>query len=117
MTFTHLVSQHEITHISIKSADKTSGVVLLEIGLWEPAITLEKNQFKHARDPYVIQAQLQKQTTRRLGARMGERYKQVVLKCLSGDFGVVDDTKEDLKLQQAFRTQIVDVLERAAANV
>jgi len=48
---------------------------------------------------------------------MGERYKQVVLKCLSGDFGVVDDTKEDLKLQQAFRTQIVDVLERAAANV
>lgn len=93
------------------------GVVLLEIGLWEAAITLEKNQFKHARDPYVIQAQLQKQTARRLGARMGERYKQVVLKCLSGDFGVVDDTKEDLKLQQAFRTQVVDVLERAAANV
>lgn len=96
------------------------GVVLLEIGLWEPAITLEKNQFKHARDlvdPYVIQAQLQKQTMRRLGSRMGERYKQVVLKCLSGDFGVVDDTKEGLKLQQAFRNQVVDVLERAAANV
>ncbi|RDL32383.1 uncharacterized protein BP5553_08839 [Venustampulla echinocandica] len=93
------------------------GVVLLEIGLWEPAITLEKNQFKHARDPYVIQAQLQKQTARRLGSRMGERYKQVVLKCLSGDFGVVDDTKEDLKLQQGFRTQVVDVLERASANV
>lgn len=93
------------------------GVVLLEIGLWEPAITLERNNFKYARDPYVIQAQLQKQTTRRLGTRMGERYKQAVLKCLTGEFGVVDDTKEDLKLQQAFRTQIVDVLERAVATI
>lgn len=93
------------------------GVVLLELGLWEPAITLEKNRFQYARDPYAIQAQLQKQASRRLGSRMGERYKQVVLKCLTGDFGVVDDTKEDLKLQQAFRNQVVEVLERATANV
>jgi hypothetical protein len=67
-----------------------TGVVLLEIGLWEVAITLEKNQFKHARDPYVIQAKLQKQTSRGLGGRIGE---------------------------QVFRIQVVDVLERAAANV
>jgi len=92
-------------------------VVLSEIVLRQAAINLEKNWFKHARDPYVIQAQLQKQTMRRFGARMGERYKQVILKCLNGDFGVVDDTKEDLKLQQAFRTQVVDVLKRAAANI
>jgi hypothetical protein len=48
---------------------------------------------------------------------MGEKYRQLVLKCLSGEFGIVDDTKEDLKLQQAFREQAVDVLERACAHL
>jgi hypothetical protein len=48
---------------------------------------------------------------------MGEKYKQLVLKCLAGEFSVRDDTKEDLKLQQAFRDQVVDVLERVCANV
>lgn len=48
---------------------------------------------------------------------MGEKYKSVVLKCLQGNFGVIDDTKEDLKLQQAFRAQVVEVLQRAAENV
>ncbi|KAL3421517.1 hypothetical protein PVAG01_07961 [Phlyctema vagabunda] len=93
------------------------GVVLLELGLWEQAITLEKNRFQHARDPYAIQSQLVKHASRRLGARMGERYKNVVVTCLTGEFSVTDDTKEDLKLQQAFRSQIVDVLERSANNI
>jgi hypothetical protein len=44
---------------------------------------------------------LQKQATRRLGSRMVELYKDVVLACLTSVFGVVDDTKEDLKLQRA----------------
>jgi hypothetical protein len=39
------------------------------------------------------------------------------MKCLTGNFGVEDDTKEDLKLQQAFRHQIVDVIEMAANYV
>ncbi|KAF2248889.1 hypothetical protein BU26DRAFT_308653 [Trematosphaeria pertusa] len=91
------------------------GVVLLEIGLWQRAITLEKNQFRTARDPFVIQAQLLKQAQRRLGDKMGEKYQQVVIACLTGEFGVQNDTREDLKLQQAFRTQVVDVLERASS--
>jgi hypothetical protein len=93
------------------------GIVLLEIGLWQRAITLEKNHFKTARDPFVIRAQLTKQAQRRLGDKMGEKYQQVVLTCLAGDFGVVNDTREDLKLQQAFRTQVVDVLERIASYI
>ena len=52
-----------------------------------------------------------------LGYRAGNKYKAVVLKCLSGEFGVEDDTREDLRLQQAFRTQVVDMLERAAESV
>ncbi|KAF1993521.1 hypothetical protein P154DRAFT_582720 [Amniculicola lignicola CBS 123094] len=93
------------------------GVVLLEIGLWQRAITLEKNQFKTARDPFVIQNQLLKQAQRRLGDKMGEKYQQVVIACLTGQFGVQNDTREELKLQQAFRTQVVDVLERVASYI
>ena len=92
-------------------------MVLLEIGLWQRAITLEKNQFKTARDPFVIRAQLLKQAQRRLGDKMGEKYQQVVIACLTGEFGVQNDTREDLKLQQAFRTQAVDILERIAACI
>lgn len=48
---------------------------------------------------------------------MGDRYKDVVVKCLKGDFHIQNDTKEDLKLQQAFRAQVVEVLQRAVENV
>jgi hypothetical protein len=47
---------------------------------------------------------------------MGTRYRDVVIKCLTGDFDVKDDNKEDLKLQQAFRLE-VEVLQRAADSV
>ncbi|KAF2147002.1 uncharacterized protein K452DRAFT_354493 [Aplosporella prunicola CBS 121167] len=90
------------------------GVVLLEIGLWERAINLERNNFRTARDPWVIKEQLLKQAKRRLGDKMGVRYRDVVVKCLTADFEVVNDTKDDLKLQQAFRVQVVNVLEAGA---
>ncbi|CEJ60904.1 hypothetical protein PMG11_09458 [Penicillium brasilianum] len=93
------------------------GVVLLEIGLWEPALKLEKNMFSHANNPNAVRAQLIKHAQKRLESRVGRKYKEVVIKCLTGDFGVEDDTKEDLKLQQAFRHQIVDVIEMAANYV
>lgn len=93
------------------------GVVLLEIGLWEPAVKLEKNMFSRASNPHAVQAQLIKHAQRRLESRVGRKYKEVVLKCLTGDFGIEDDTKEDLKLQQAFRYQVVDVIEMAANYV
>lgn len=47
--------------------------MLFEIGLWQQAITLEKNQFKTARDPYVIHDQLMMQSKRRLGSKMGQK--------------------------------------------
>ncbi|KAF2012844.1 hypothetical protein BU24DRAFT_374656 [Aaosphaeria arxii CBS 175.79] len=85
------------------------GVVLLEIGLWQRAITLEKNHFRTARDPYVIQSQLIKQAQRRLHDKMGDKYQKIVIACLTGEFGV--DPQDNLKLQQAFRSQVVDTLE------
>ena len=44
---------------------------------------------------------------------MGAKYRDIVLKCISGEFGVSNDTREDLKLQQAFRIQVVEVLQRS----
>jgi hypothetical protein len=46
---------------------------------------------------------------------MGKKYQAIVLSGLRSDFECSNDTKEDLKLQQAFRAQVVDVLERAAS--
>ncbi|KAF8853248.1 hypothetical protein BDZ45DRAFT_748759 [Acephala macrosclerotiorum] len=92
------------------------GVVLLEIGLWEPALTLEKNKFGHTKNSKAVRDQLRKHAESRLASRVGDRYKKVVLRCLSSHFDVVDDTREDLKLQQAFRSNVVDILEAAAQN-
>ncbi|KAK4188079.1 hypothetical protein QBC35DRAFT_214964 [Podospora australis] len=89
-------------------------VVLLEIGMWQPVLSLEKSGFSRVKDPLAIQKYLIRQVENRLGSRAGEKYKQVVLKCLRGNFGVTNDTKEDLGLQQAFRSQVVDVLQKAA---
>lgn len=93
------------------------GVVLLEIGLWEPALSLEKNNFVTASSGCKIREQLVKQAERRLDSKVGKKYKEIVVKCLNSDFGVTDDTREDLNLQQAFRAQVIDVLERAAESV
>jgi hypothetical protein len=50
---------------------------------------------------------------------MGRRYKDVVLTCLTGEFGIDPgtDTMTELRLQQEFRRKVVDVLERAKDNV
>ncbi|OTB20384.1 hypothetical protein K445DRAFT_312833 [Daldinia sp. EC12] len=90
------------------------GVVLLEIGLWQQATSLEKSGFTKVRDPYAIKKQLVRNAEKRLASKMGEKYKQAVLKCLENGFNVVDDSREDLRLQQAFRSQVINVLEDAA---
>ncbi|KAE9583941.1 hypothetical protein CGMCC3_g227 [Colletotrichum fructicola] len=93
------------------------GVVLLEIGLWQPVLTLEKSGFSKVRDPHAIKKHLIKHAEKRLGAKMGDKYQKVVLNCLKGDFNVFDDTKEDFKLQQAFRANVVDLLQKSADSV
>lgn len=40
----------------------------------------------------------------RLVSKVGKKHQDVVLKCLWADFRIVDDTEEDLKLQQEFRS-------------
>jgi len=91
--------------------------VLLEIGLWQPAIELEQNRFATVTDPRGIQEQLLKQAARRLKDKVGDKYAAIVTRCLSGDFVVVHDTKDDLKLQRLFREQVVAVLAKAAGCI
>lgn len=95
------------------------GVVLLEIGLWDPALKLQKKEFANAtaENASAVRRQLVKHAKVRLESKVGRKYRDLVIKCLTGDFGVTDDNKEDLKLQQAFRSQVVDVLERSAIAV
>ena len=75
------------------------GVVLLEIGLWEPAIKLQRILFAP-----------QSSMRRCLESRAGKRYKEVVLKCLQGDFGVEDNTYER-------GYEMLDVIEQTANSV
>lgn len=73
--------------------------------------------FAKIQDPNNVKKHLLKHAKKRLGNQMGEKDKNVVLKCLEGSFENDGDTKEDLKLQTAFGAQAVDLLQRAAKNV
>ncbi|CAI6337835.1 unnamed protein product [Periconia digitata] len=93
------------------------GVVLLEIGLWRPVLTLTTDGFKRVKDAWTVQEYLVKKAERSLPREVGEHYKQCVSRCLAGRFDVLGGEKEDLGLQQAFREQVVDVLEGAAQSI
>ncbi|KAH8655984.1 hypothetical protein BGZ60DRAFT_146472 [Tricladium varicosporioides] len=99
------------------------GVVLLEIGLWQRAITLSldtTNGFRHCKRGETVQSQFREQTEARLGYTMGEKYQRIVLMCLAGyetALGVESDNKNDLKLLRTFREQVLDVLEVAERAV
>lgn len=69
------------------------------------------------KDPKSIQDRLIKIAERKLASKVGSKYQTIVLTCLWGDFDVENDTKEDMKLQLAFRSQVVEVLEKMAASL
>ena len=107
---------HECTTHSAVS--NTESVYL---GIWRPAINLEKHRFANAKDsegrPFGITPHLIKHAQKHLEKPMGQKYRDIVLKCLTNSFGVVDDNKEDLKLQQAFRSQVLETLRRIAETI
>jgi hypothetical protein len=78
---------------------------------------LTTDGFKRVNDPWTIQEYLVKKAERSLPREVGENYKSSVVCCLTGKFGVENDNKEDLKLQQAFREQVLDVIDRAAESI
>jgi hypothetical protein len=88
-------------------------VILLEIGLWERIDNLDKGALinRPDPDPLTVATRLVKHATQRLGFYAGNRYKQVVLRCLSGDFERgTPDAAGDSNLRIEFMRQVVDVL-------
>lgn len=73
---------------------------------------MERKKFE-GRSPEQVRALLLRQANERLGARCGEKYRSVVVRCLEGDFPVQADseTKSEAKLQGLFREFVVDQLE------
>jgi hypothetical protein len=64
-----------------------------------------------------LQSLLIQHAGRFLSRKMGDKYRDIVVKCLGGRFVLADDTREELNLQQAFRAEVVDVLERSLDGV
>ena len=95
------------------------GVILLEIGLRKTVNTifiskmiamLEKTG--HTYHPDAIANKIKRLAAADLPQNMGNRYAEVVRKCLTGDFGVIydDDAKSELSI--AFQDTVFDVLEQ-----
>ena len=98
-------------------------MILLEIGLWQRAMSLShdiNNGFRLCKHGETVQSQFQEQARARLGYTAGEKYQSIVLMCLEGHKMPLDveaDDKNDTKLLRTFRERILDVLELAGEAV
>lgn len=91
------------------------GVVLLEIGLWEPIINFDAKKGgerlqERFRDAGITRDRLLRHANKRLGFYAGERYQELVLKCLKEDFG---DLSGDNKIGTELQRQLGMEVERA----
>ncbi|KAG7001514.1 hypothetical protein G7Y79_00031g066290 [Physcia stellaris] len=92
------------------------GVILLEIGLWESIESLDKGKLLSDAHPDPVESKrvLMKHANLTLGFRAGERYQQIVLKCLDGGFEATESNDTiGSKLQLRFMKEVVDALQDA----
>jgi hypothetical protein len=117
------VHSHRPTHLrpTIQTnSPRALGIVLLEIGLWEAAETMGGNDFQIVKQvPRAISDALLRQAERRLGHRCGEKFREVVVRCLNGEFGIAAerDDRLDSGLQGKFRECVLEKLEELAGVV
>ena len=78
---------------------------------------MQKVRAAYQQGARMLQSLLIQHARRWLSRRMGDKYRDIVVKCLSGHFVMSGDTREELNLQQAFRAEVVDVLERSLAGI
>jgi hypothetical protein len=94
---------------------KAFGVVLLEVGLWEPIMNVVQRQagkqLADSRPPDVKNWLLNICSTE-LEHKCGTRYRKMIEKCLTCQFGI--DSQQDTKLQAGvqavFREEIMEAL-------
>jgi hypothetical protein len=95
--------------------------MMLEIGLWEQALFIGGNNFsKHPRDADVVSKELFRQADLRLGHRCGNKFRDIVLLCLKGEFPNTQasgGTVMSTGLQTKFRELVVEPLRRLHLEV
>jgi hypothetical protein len=104
-----------INNIKLKSNSALAfGVLLLEIGLWEPILSIVKRQdqlklSKLETSPDLVKTFLLKTCNDELSYACGKRFQNMVEKCLTSDFGVdpKSDTMLHTALQLEFRGEVV----------
>lgn len=86
--------------------------MLLEIGLWEMALFIGGNNFtRKPQDAVKTSQELHRQADLRLGHRCRNRFRSIVLLCLSGEFPEVLTAEGIIissGLQSKFRELVVD---------
>jgi hypothetical protein len=94
---------------------KAFGVLLLEVGLWEPIMSVIQRQAgKQLEDPSPadVKSWLLSVCSKDASHKCGTRYQKMIEMCLTCQFGV--DTERDTKLQAGvqavFRQKIMEAL-------
>ena len=89
------------------------GVVLLEIGLWNPLSYMTENH--RTETPEKLRDVLVDKYVPRLGPRMGVLYRDAVLGCLRGDFWTKDaQNASEMQVLTKFAEKVVEPLEDLA---
>jgi len=90
---------------------------MFEIGTWTPVVQemgLEKFIGRTVEDYEKLASQIQERASKQLLYRMGRIYRDATLRCLSGDFGLEDES-DGRALQAAFERLVVSQLEKCCA--
>ena len=88
-------------------------MLLLEIGLLTPVKALIGTSGMSL-EPDAIARRLSQHAEVNLPVKVGNRFRDVTMRCLSGNFGMEED---ETRLQEAFSKYVVDVLGSVAANL
>ncbi|KAH8892124.1 hypothetical protein GQ53DRAFT_764496 [Thozetella sp. PMI_491] len=88
------------------------GLLLVEIGLWRPLDQTFK-ELLELRGTKELRAAILKKGQGLLSHSMGLAYETIALLCLSGNFGITLDDKQETVLARMFETQVLATLEVA----
>ena len=115
MTYTvrrfNFVQGHEFT-----DAFWAFGVILLEIGLWEPVLNVIRRHSKNSPShltPEEAKVFLVSACGNEVDYNCGNRFRRIIEMCLKSDFGVPEESELQINLQVVFRQKVVLSLEES----
>ena len=106
--YRHPARQRAPTEYHTKKHDLYSyGVLLLEVGIWNPVTNCFNEKLKRTLQPYKIQEYIKFNASRRLGQSMGLAYERATTRCLNTEFGVELGDSVDSRLAKAFQELVL----------